>query len=238
MSATEPPAHPRRRDSPRRSGEYHRRRGRPRAKADERRPCRRAAGGGLQLLNKDGGFVRPGQRATVKIEGFPFARCGLVPGEVTRVSADAVDDPALGLVYPLRASLVENRVLAGSRGASSPPAWPPPSRSPPENATPSASPCPRSEGPPAKRCASGDDRPWGTRRVAREGTRRWRACPDGAHGGTSHWKMRRGLGAAVGDSGPRARRDARRLKPIRLRPAYDWRSAHIRSAVRLSKIYL
>ena len=67
------------------------------------------------LLNKDAGFVRPGQRAAVKIESFPFTRYGLVPGEVTRVSADAVDDPALGLVYPLRASLAENRILAGDR---------------------------------------------------------------------------------------------------------------------------
>ena len=49
--------------------------------------------------------------------------------------------------------------------------------------------------------------------------------------------MRRGRGAAVGDSGPRARRDARRLKSIRLRPAYDRRSAHDRRAVGLSEIY-
>ena len=43
-------------------------------------------------LDKDAGFVRPGQRAAAKIESFPFARYGLVPGEATRVSADAVDD--------------------------------------------------------------------------------------------------------------------------------------------------
>ena len=40
---------------------------------------------------------------------------------MTRVSADAVDDPALGLVYPPRASLAENRILAGDRWAPSPP---------------------------------------------------------------------------------------------------------------------
>ena len=67
------------------------------------------------LLNKDAGFVRPGQRAAVKIEGFPFTRYGLIPGEVTRVSADAMDGPARGPVYPLRASLAENRILASDR---------------------------------------------------------------------------------------------------------------------------
>lgn len=66
-------------------------------------------------INKDTGFVRPGQRAAVQIEGIPFTRYGLAPGEVTRVSADAVDDPAFGLVYPLRASLAENRTFAGDR---------------------------------------------------------------------------------------------------------------------------
>ena len=34
---------------------------------------------------------------------------------MTRVSADAVDDPALGLVYPLCTSLSENCILAGDR---------------------------------------------------------------------------------------------------------------------------
>ena len=72
------------------------------------------------LLNKDAGFVRPGQRATVKIVSFPFTRYGLVPGEVTRVSADAMDGPSRGPVYPLRVSLAENRVLAGDRLVSRP----------------------------------------------------------------------------------------------------------------------
>ena len=67
------------------------------------------------LLNRDAGFVRPGQRAEVKLESFPFTRYGPVPGAVTRVSADAVDDPARGLVYPLRASLEESRILVGDR---------------------------------------------------------------------------------------------------------------------------
>ena len=68
-----------------------------------------------RLLNRDAGFVRPGQRAEIKIEAFPFTRYGLVPGAIVRVSADAVDDPARGLVYPLRASLDDKRILVGDR---------------------------------------------------------------------------------------------------------------------------
>ena len=106
-----------------------------------------------------------------------------------------------------------------------------------DRSTSSTSSSSHSEGPPTKRCASGDDRPWGRGGLRGRGTRRRRACPDGAHRGTSRWTMRRGQGAAVDDSGPRTRRDARRLKSIRLRTAYDRQPAHSRCAVGLSKIY-
>ncbi len=45
-----------------------------------------------QVLNKDIGFVLPGQEAVVKIDAFPFTRYGLIEGRVVRVSRDAVDD--------------------------------------------------------------------------------------------------------------------------------------------------
>ena len=41
------------------------------------------------VLNKDVGFVTAGQRATVKLEAFPFTRYGTVDGEVIDVSRDA-----------------------------------------------------------------------------------------------------------------------------------------------------
>lgn len=43
------------------------------------------------VLNSDIGFVEPGQRASVKIEAFPFTRYGSVEATVVRVSRDAVD---------------------------------------------------------------------------------------------------------------------------------------------------
>ncbi|KAB2849841.1 MAG: HlyD family type I secretion periplasmic adaptor subunit [Hyphomicrobiaceae bacterium] len=44
------------------------------------------------IANKDIGFVKPGQRAVVKIEAFPFTRFGVIDAEVIKVSRDAVDD--------------------------------------------------------------------------------------------------------------------------------------------------
>ncbi|MET3653923.1 HlyD family type I secretion periplasmic adaptor subunit [Dyella japonica] len=57
------------------------------------------------VLNKDIGFVRPGQRATIKIESFPFTRYGYLEGEVASVSHDAINDEKLGLVYAARVRL-------------------------------------------------------------------------------------------------------------------------------------
>jgi hemolysin D len=57
------------------------------------------------VLNKDIGFVREGQHATVKIEAFPFTRYGALEGEVVSVSDDAIRDERLGLVYAARVRL-------------------------------------------------------------------------------------------------------------------------------------
>jgi hemolysin D len=43
------------------------------------------------ILNKDIGFVEPGQPAVVKVDAFPFTRYGTLVGTVTKVSSDAVD---------------------------------------------------------------------------------------------------------------------------------------------------
>jgi HlyD family type I secretion membrane fusion protein len=46
----------------------------------------------VALLNRDAGFVRPGQPVEIKVEAFPFTRYGTVPGEVEFVSGDAVEN--------------------------------------------------------------------------------------------------------------------------------------------------
>lgn len=57
------------------------------------------------VLNKDIGFVKPGQRATVKVESFPYTRYGYLEGEVETISHDAAQDERLGLVFPARVTL-------------------------------------------------------------------------------------------------------------------------------------
>lgn len=74
------------------------------------------------VLNKDIGFVRPGQRVTVKIESFPYTRYGYLTGKVVSVSHDAAQDEQLGLVFPARIRLdgstldIDGVVVAMSAG--------------------------------------------------------------------------------------------------------------------------
>lgn len=57
------------------------------------------------VLNKDIGFVRPGQRASVKIDSFPYTRYGYLEATVESVSHDAAQDEKAGLVFPTRVKL-------------------------------------------------------------------------------------------------------------------------------------
>ena len=45
----------------------------------------------MVLENKDVGFVRAGQVATIKLETFPYTRYGTVDGKVQSIAADAVN---------------------------------------------------------------------------------------------------------------------------------------------------
>jgi HlyD family secretion protein len=76
-----------------------------------------------RILNRDIGFVEPGMRVKVKIATFPFQEFGTVDGEVISISADAVMDESLGLVFPVKVKLnqqtirtagqIETRLLPG-----------------------------------------------------------------------------------------------------------------------------
>ena len=57
------------------------------------------------LQNKDIGFVQIGQVAAVKIDAFEYTKYGTVPGRVTAVSRDAIEDEKLGLIYAVRVTL-------------------------------------------------------------------------------------------------------------------------------------
>lgn len=72
-----------------------------------------------QVLNRDIGHVKVGQRVINKIETFDFTRYGYIEGTVLWVGTDAVNDPRLGPVYPVRIKLSAAQtpsVVNGRRG--------------------------------------------------------------------------------------------------------------------------
>ncbi|RVU35245.1 HlyD family type I secretion periplasmic adaptor subunit [Hwanghaeella grinnelliae] len=64
------------------------------------------------VLNKDKGFVRPGQEAEIKIESFPFTKYGTIPGRVRHLSGDAIQDEDQGLVYETRVDMLATSIRA------------------------------------------------------------------------------------------------------------------------------
>jgi hemolysin D len=62
------------------------------------------------VFNRDIGFVVEGQKATVKVDAFPFTRYGTIAGDIVTVSKDAATDEKLGLVYPSRIKLASTRM--------------------------------------------------------------------------------------------------------------------------------
>jgi hemolysin D len=70
-------------------------------------PDEPALGIEARLLNRDRGEVRTGMPAVVKVDAFPFTRHGTLAARVAELSADAVADEALGLVYAARVELAD-----------------------------------------------------------------------------------------------------------------------------------
>ena len=68
-----------------------------------------------QILNKDIGFVEEGQIAEVKIDTFNFTKYGLLEGEITNLSNDAISDENLGLVYLTRVLLTETKMMVNNK---------------------------------------------------------------------------------------------------------------------------
>ncbi|MXO65953.1 HlyD family type I secretion periplasmic adaptor subunit [Altericroceibacterium endophyticum] len=66
-----------------------------------------------KVLNRDAGFVSPGQNVAVKLEAFPFTRYGTIPGKIESISTDAVEDKKLGPVYVARITLLNSKIDRG-----------------------------------------------------------------------------------------------------------------------------
>lgn len=67
------------------------------------------------VQNRDIGFVRPGQRAILKFESFPFTIYGTMDGVVKDVSRDAVEDPRAGPVYAVRVQPATDRMIVAGQ---------------------------------------------------------------------------------------------------------------------------
>ena len=53
-------------------------------------------------LNKNTGFIHPGQKVELKLDTFPFQKYGTIDAELFYVSPDAQEDQKIGLVYKVK----------------------------------------------------------------------------------------------------------------------------------------
>lgn len=65
----------------------------------------------VKILNKDIGFIRPGQNVTVKVDAFPYTRYGTIEDEVLSISRDSAQDEQLELIFPAQISLKQNNLM-------------------------------------------------------------------------------------------------------------------------------
>lgn len=64
----------------------------------------------VYLDNKDIGFVRENMLAEIKVHTFPFTKYGVIDGEVTRISDDAIIDEQRGLIYSMNLLMKKNSI--------------------------------------------------------------------------------------------------------------------------------
>ncbi len=67
------------------------------------------------IENKDIGFVFEDQQARIKVATFEFTKYGTLPGRVTHVSQDAIEDPDRGLIYAVRVLLEKSTLNVNGR---------------------------------------------------------------------------------------------------------------------------
>lgn len=67
------------------------------------------------LENKDIGFVREGQTTEVKVDAFEYTKYGTIPGKVTHVSRDAINDDKKGLIYSTKIMLNKSTINVDGR---------------------------------------------------------------------------------------------------------------------------
>ena len=64
----------------------------------------------VHALNRDIGFIARGMKVKVKLATFPFQEFGTIEGEVVEISADAIADEKLGLIFPVKVKLQQQSI--------------------------------------------------------------------------------------------------------------------------------
>jgi hemolysin D len=67
------------------------------------------------MPNRDIGFLRARQLAQIRLEAFPYTTYGTLAGSVRDIGRDAIDDPRLGLVFPVRIALARRALRVGEQ---------------------------------------------------------------------------------------------------------------------------
>lgn len=62
------------------------------------------------IQNRDIGFVAPGMAVKVKVAALPFQEFGTIDGELISISADAVAQESMGLVFPAKVKLSQDSI--------------------------------------------------------------------------------------------------------------------------------
>ena len=65
----------------------------------------------VSVLNRDIGFIRPGQHVEIKLEAFPFTEFGSIPGIVDYISADAIQDKDGVLLFACKIKLLKDHFM-------------------------------------------------------------------------------------------------------------------------------
>ncbi|CAC9441568.1 hypothetical protein [uncultured Gammaproteobacteria bacterium] len=64
----------------------------------------------VKILNKDVGFVRTGQVASVQLDAFNYIKYGAIDGVVENIYQDSIEDKELGYVFLATISLKDNKI--------------------------------------------------------------------------------------------------------------------------------
>lgn len=67
------------------------------------------------IPNSEAGFIEEGMPVQLKMNAYPYEYYGLIPGEVSKISADAKLDPELGEVYQIEIELERDHVIDNSK---------------------------------------------------------------------------------------------------------------------------